>query len=279
MQSSMSAGLVSLQRYCARLLRVEDNLVAITALVVEYRAAQHVEPHVHGVAQLVYACSGVLRTTTVDEVFVLSPQRALLVPAGVTHRHDVSVAASMRTLYLPAWVEAHNRCQLLAVNRLAGELIPVLAARRYDEQKTDSYLAVLRDQLRDAPRLALGLPISRDPVVARITDSLIADPADPAGPSQWGHRVGVSGRTIARRFRTHTGLTFDQWRRRARILRAMELRAQGNTLDACAHAVGYATASAFANAFKAVTGLTPSAILQIQGEASGATAADAPDAK
>lgn len=244
-------------------MRVEDNSAAVTALAIDYEAGQHVAPHVHNVAQLVYASSGVLRTTTTDEVFVLPPQRALLVPAGVPHRHDIAIASSMRTLYLPGWNAPDARCRLLAVSRLAAELIKAVVARRYDDELSDAYLAVLQDQLRDAPRLALSLPVSDDPIVAQVVAGVLADPGAAAGPTEWGRRIGASGRTITRRFRAATGLSFDQWRRRARVLRAMELRAQGQTLDACAHAVGYASASAFANAFKTVTGLTTSSIVDV----------------
>lgn len=238
-------------------------MASVRGLAVDYQAGQRVQRHVHDVAQLVYARSGVLRTTTPDGVLVLPPQRALLVPAGVPHEHYAPVAAAMRTLYLSYSLLRSAGCQLLTVNGLARELIRTLATGRYDAKQADPYLAVLKDQLQGAPRLALVLPVSDEPVIAQITAGLLANPADPASPEEWGRRIGASGRTVARRFRACTGLTFDQWRRRARILRGMELRAQGVTLDACAHAAGYATASAFAHAFKAVTGLTSSASLNL----------------
>ena len=88
-----------------------------------------------------------------------------------------------------------------------------------------------------------------------------ADPADGRTLADWGRDVGASDRTLMRAFLAGTGLTFHQWRTRARILAALPRLAAGVSVAAVAPTVGYATASAFGTAFRRVLGTSPSAYL------------------
>ena len=61
----------------------------------------------------------------------------------------------------------------------------------------------------------------------------------------WAEQVGVSRRTLTRRFREETGLSFGAWRRRVRLLEAMTREAQGATLREVTATVGYRSPRAF----------------------------------
>src|SRR5437868_1254885 len=94
--------------------------------------------------------------------------------------------------------------------------------------------------------IADGAPATvrnRDRAAALIDDPALALTALAA-------RVGASRRTLERVFTTETGMTLGAWRRRARVLRALELLAAGTTVTATAAAVGYATPSSFVASFK-----------------------------
>ncbi|MFI5044864.1 MAG: helix-turn-helix domain-containing protein [Acidimicrobiales bacterium] len=67
-----------------------------------------------------------------------------------------------------------------------------------------------------------------------------------------------SGRTLQRRFTEQTGLGFREWRRRARLQRAMVELEAGNTVTATASVCGFSSVSAFINAFRTEIGTTPS---------------------
>jgi AraC-like DNA-binding protein len=246
--------------------RTRQRLVAGT--VHRYAAGAAVAPHSHPSAQLIWAASGVMRTTTPDGTWVLPPTRALLVPARTPHEHEVPSPARMHTLLL-AGGEQVRTCRLLAVDRLAGELIVTLSSGRFDPTVEPAYLAVLDDQLRLADPLDLGVALPDDPLLRRVVRGLLEDPGDPATLDEWGRRVGASGRTLARRFRAATGTSFDGWRRRVRMLRALELLAGGGTVAAVAHTVGYASASAFVHAFRQLTGTTPAAAIAASGAGAG----------
>ncbi len=80
-----------------------------------------------------------------------------------------------------------------------------------------------------------------------------------AAPSpQWGHEVGASARTLARLFLAETGLSFGDWRSRARLLAALPRLAAGEKVTTIALDLGYESPSAFISMFKRALGKTPS---------------------
>ena len=62
---------------------------------------------------------------------------------------------------------------------------------------------------------------------------------------------------VARRFAAETGLTFGAWRRRARLLAAIERLAGGEAVTVVALEAGYDSVSAFIHAFRRDLGVTP----------------------
>jgi AraC-like DNA-binding protein len=68
----------------------------------------------------------------------------------------------------------------------------------------------------------------------------------------------LSGRTLARHFRRHTGMSFAEWRRRARLLRALGWIAEGRPILEVAMELGYDSPSAFSAMFRRELGAPPS---------------------
>ncbi|MCR6490449.1 helix-turn-helix domain-containing protein [Amycolatopsis sp. OK19-0408] len=73
-------------------------------------------------------------------------------------------------------------------------------------------------------------------------------------------RVGMSTRTLNRRFREQTGTTPLQWLLRARVRRAQHLlEATGDPVDRIAGDVGFGSPTAFRERFKRIVGTSPQA--------------------
>ena len=77
----------------------------VVALSDEYPAL-FVDPrHTHTRAQLLFAAAGVMSVVTDQASFVIPPQRAIWVPAGVSHELTCRSAVSVRTLYFESGLD------------------------------------------------------------------------------------------------------------------------------------------------------------------------------
>lgn len=218
--------------------------------------------HQHPWIQLSYAIAGVLEVHTDAGRFVAPPQRAIWIPAGVPHQVFSSPRTEMRSLYLETaacpWGSA--QCRVLEISALVRELIRGFASfpAAYDEAGAQGRLvAVLLDQLAQAPEAALSLPWPRDAVLAALCQTLQAEPADARSLADWSLLLGVSERTLSRRFRAQTGLGFRAWRQRARLLAALPSLEAGERVTDVALSCGYDSLSAFIAAFREQFGQTP----------------------
>ena len=222
--------------------------------------------HSHRRAQLVYASQGVMTVTTGSASYVVPPQRAVWMPAGIEHRIDARSAVAMRTLYVDARSASdlpHEVC-VLQVTPLLRELIvtAVAAGPGYQSNSPESrIMSVILDQIRTQPVASLALPMPRDPRLLRVVQSLINNPADSRDLGEWGHEVGASKRTLGRLFTAQTGLSFREWRQQRRLLRALELLATGDNVTAIAVELGYDNTSAFIAMFRRCLGTTPTRYL------------------
>ena len=105
--------------------------------------------------------------------------------------------------------------------------------------------------------MPLHLPWPQDRRARSVADTLREDPGDTRSLASLCHGVGASKRTIERLFHDETGMTFGQWRKQARLLRALPLLASGESVTRVALDVGYDSTSAFISMFKSALGTTP----------------------
>lgn len=220
--------------------------------------------HQHAWHQLAYAVEGILQVRTAHAWFVAPPQRAIWIPAGVTHRVHSQRETEVRSLYAKASIAdwATDRCRVIGVSALLRELIrtfgelPVL----YPQHGPDARLVqVLLDQLAAAPDVGLALPMPTDPALKRLCLTLQAHPDSREDLSHWSRRLHLSGKTLSRRFKQETGLGFRAWRQRMRLLHALPALQRGEPVTRVAMDHGYDSVSAFIAAFKRQFGASPKA--------------------
>ncbi|MFE3543633.1 AraC family transcriptional regulator [Nocardia sp. NPDC059177] len=222
-----------------------------------------IAPHSHTHHQLAWTRTGVLGVAVDDAYWVLPPTRALWLPAGVVHRTGATRDAVLIGLYLdPA------RCALdwdrptpVGVDGLLAHLFVHLARTDLAADARLRAEAVVLDLLNPLPALPIDVPYPVDARVGSVADTLLADPADPRGLDAHARAVGVSRRTMTRLFVQDTGMSFDRWRTHVRLQAALPLLAEGQPVARVAHAVGYATPSAFLAAFRRTVGTSPSRYL------------------
>lgn len=230
--------------------------------------------HYHDVPQLVYPSSGVLAISAAGGTWVVPPQRAVWIPAGVPHAHQAHGPTQMRTLAFPlAPRDADENGgtgapvprlpavpAVLAVSPLLREVIVALTSDDdppYTGPQRANLERVALDQLRRTGQLPVRLPALGDDRLRAVAALLRADPADPRTLAELGQAVGASERTLSRLFRQQAGMSFPQWRTQFRLLRALLLLADGTPVTSTALACGWSNPSAFIEAFRRAFGDTP----------------------
>jgi AraC-like DNA-binding protein len=128
----------------------------------------------------------------------------------------------------------------------------------YSGRVTDLIL----DQLRRAPPLAGALLWPRNESLRTLCETLYAAPADARSPEAWGKQLGMSGRTLARRFEADVGMSLRSWRRRLRLFKSIELMGGGLSVTQTAMELGYSSTSAFVYAFRNDMGCSPQAYMR-----------------
>ena len=223
----------------------------------------HVEPpHVHEWDQFTYAASGLLRVETSDTSWVVPPHGAVWVPAGVEHAEHMFGPVSIRTLYFVRGIVGAlpRRCGSVNVPNLLRELILHITRIGALDRRNKSHahlIGVLLDQLTTLADVPLQLPMPSDARAARLATLVRARPAENAPIEAFARRVGASRRTLERLFLEETRMTVGEWRRRARLLHAVRLLAEGAPVTAASLDSGYSSVSAFIAAFRRSFGTTP----------------------
>jgi AraC-like DNA-binding protein len=236
--------------------------ISIASLCHEYPAAWRVPPHAHASDQLIYATAGVMEVTAAQCRWLIPPQFALWVPARVEHSIRMPGAVSMRTVYIKPGLARARGCAVVHVSALLRELI-VEAVRignlRARNQSHAAFRDVLIEQIDKASPVPTMLSLPRDARARAVAEAFIGA-ASPAGSLQARCRKqGMSLRTMQRIFRREVGSNFETWRRQARLMKAIELLAAGQSIERVSFAVGYRQASTFVAMFRRTLGMTPRA--------------------
>lgn len=113
------------------------------------------------------------------------------------------------------------------------------------------------DLVLPTSRSRLDLRIPRDLRLARLARSIAADPLRAHSLTEDAARLGLSKRTLTRRFREETGESIGRWRALACIRTALPLLADDVPVWMVAIECGYSTPSAFAAAFRRGLGISP----------------------
>jgi AraC-like DNA-binding protein len=216
--------------------------------------------------QLLFAARGMLTVHTEPGLWVVPAHQAVWVPAGVRHGVEVAGGVAMRALYLSSSLGGALRrrlpdtCRVVEISPLLREILRrAMRLRTLDRRLAAErhLLAVLLDELTLLPLVPLDLPMPRDARGIRAAALIRAAPAAPHRLADVARAAAASARTVERLFRAETGLPFGVWRQRARLLRALQLLAEGQAVTAVAGATGYESASAFVAAFRRALGTTP----------------------
>ncbi|MDH0865040.1 helix-turn-helix transcriptional regulator [Mitsuaria sp. GD03876] len=240
-----------------------DVAPASIAMEADYASGEVTPWHSHPRGQLLYAIEGVMLVDSAAGFWVIPPNRALWLPAGVRHSVRMSGTVRMRTAFIDAArIEGlPERTCVLNVSPLLRELMVAAVRVPIDHAasgRDGALMTLLVHEIRGASTLPLHLPMPTDPRLLAICEALAGKPSDPATAQDWAARLGVAAKTVHRLFQKETGMSFAQWREQARLLYALRRIAEGSRVIDIALDCGYASQSAFAAMFRRHFGAPPS---------------------
>ncbi len=224
--------------------------------------------HGHDEAQLIFAASGTVQVYTAAGRWLVPPQLAVWVPAGVLHGVDVLSDAEHWMIYWQGsaareWApsKALERAFALRVTPLLRELIFAAFAADDSPEKAELVVRLILYELIETPDAPTFLPLPASAIGRRIAELALADPRNRLDLSELASRAATSVRTISRLFPAETGLTYKTWRQRARIVLAIDQLSAGSAISQVATQAGFASTAAFCFAFRQVTRMTPTSFL------------------
>jgi len=220
--------------------------------------------HSHDLHQLEYALRGTIEVETDAAHYLLPPQQAAWIPAGLSHRSTLNHFRTVSVFFDPDMVpDNQGRARILAAAPVIREMIlygvrwPI--SRPASDPSADSFFAALASLVLDwlEHETPLCLPTTKDPLVRAVMDHTDANLAT-VTLADVCRSVGVSERTLRRAFPIATGMTWRHYLFESRLLRSMALLAEpDSTVLDVATAVGF-EGSSFARAFRRHTGESPS---------------------
>lgn len=225
--------------------------------------------HSHDLHQLEYAFEGVAEVETDAARYLLPPQQAIWIPAGLEHCTTLTRVRTVSVFLDPSLgIDAGDRARVIPAAPVLREM--VLYARRWpidrdrSAAEADTFFEALAYVIANSldQEMPLSLPTSKDPLISAAMQFTRAH-LENITLSDVCHAVGTSERSIRRAFVSEVGMSWRKYLLQSRLLKAMALLAEpGPSVLAVATAVGFESMSGLNRAFRRYTGETPLAYRQ-----------------
>lgn len=250
---------------------IDEAREEVVAAARDFPDGYRVAAHRHGRAQLLHPLSGVVMVSTAAGRWMVPPDHAMWIPAGVEHAVEMLGAVRMRSIYvLPGAAPGlPDSLAVLAMTSLMRSLV-VAAVEAGAEAGDARAAAIARLILFEMPKLEerpFVLPFPLDPRLVRLCRDFVAAPSAATTIDHWADRAGMSRRSFTRAFRRQTGLSLSVWRRHATLFAALPRLSRGEPVTEVALELGYESAPAFTTMFRKMLGVAPRGYLRQAGDA------------
>ncbi|MFT4232029.1 MAG: AraC family transcriptional regulator [Leucobacter sp.] len=215
----------------------------------------------HDTDELAWSSEGTASIIVAGSPWTVSPEQAVWIPAGVSHKVPSTRKAILFPLHFdtsapgPAWIDPTS---LWVGPELRSQLMRYIQSTFGEGGQTERERDTLLAMLPAHRQSEAFIPIPSDPRANYVAQRLMENPSDQRGIEDWAGKVGTSGKTLQRAFIASTGMNFAEWRLRARLSASLHMLAQGMPIGEIAERVGYSSASGFTTAFRRHFGHAPS---------------------
>lgn len=225
--------------------------------------------HQHQKGQLTYVEGGITYLIVDNVTHVVPAHYFFWIPKGVPHVLRLSHSATvLHSIYFYTDDDDknpfYNELGIYAASDLVVEMIAYTQCwheQMVDEQTYNfAFLQALKNILPTfvSKNMQLQLPFSDNERMVKITDYLDVNFGLPLTLSDISDHFNLSERSVSRLFQAELQISFLQYLKALRILKAIELLLKTeHSVSEIANDVGYNTVGAFSNAFCEFTGRRP----------------------
>lgn len=251
---------------------VDQNPESI--LVMRQQTEQRLPSHRHDKAQLLLVYGGIAYLQTDEKDFYIPSNHYIWIPKNYPHNlmfntQDLYII----NIYFPLKrVKGfYDELGIYPVSKLLSEMLSFSEKWQGDYYKGSwefEFLSTLKNLLskENLKKFSIQLPTTNDQRLNTIIDDLRNRLNESLTLEDTAKISGMSVRSLTRLFQTKLSITFVQYLKMLRIIRAMELiKGTDLNMTEIAYEIGYSNISAFSNNFQQLTNMRPTQFREMSG--------------
>jgi AraC-like DNA-binding protein len=243
---------------------------AASTFVIHEKSEKHIPLHQHSKGQLSYVDGGMAYIRLADELLVIPSRHYFWIPAGVPHSLRIRENGTHLRSILFATENGnrhkfYNSVGILPINDLLIEMMRFTEQWRGHILPDDERFVFLQSIKTILPQISIKplpvvLPYTENERMQQIISYIEENLADKHTLETVSKRFGLSDRTLSRFFKNTLKISFLQYLKLLRMVKAFELIQQKeHSLSEIAYLTGYQTLASFSDTFYQVTNMRPSA--------------------
>ncbi|WP_183558893.1 helix-turn-helix domain-containing protein [Mucilaginibacter sp. SP1R1] len=237
--------------------------------VLHEKLERYIPVHQHKKGQLSYVEGGIAYVHIKNKTFVIPARHYFWIPYGIEHILKVSHSATvLRSIFFYVFDDDtdpfYSRVGIYPINDLLLQMIkytdkwegPVGPGDRHYQ-----FLSTIKNLLPEISTrvLPIALPSTDNERMLPIMGYIDLHIAEEHTLQTIGKHFGLSNRSLSRLFQATLGISFLQYLKLLRMVKAFEMILQTDMpMSEIAYAIGYHSLSAFSNTFYQFTNLRPS---------------------
>ncbi|SEO12580.1 Helix-turn-helix domain-containing protein [Mucilaginibacter gossypiicola] len=247
---------------------------APTSVYVLHEKLERLIPvHQHKKGQLSYVEGGIAYVHIKNKTLVIPARHYFWIPHGLEHILKVSHSATvLRSIFFYVYDDGrdpfYSKVGIYPISDLLLQMIKYTDTWEGPVHPEDSryqFLTTIKNILPEMSThvLPIALPSTENERMRTIMDYMEENIADPHTIQSVGDRFGLSRRSLSRQFQSILGISFLQYLKLLRMVKAFEMILQTDmTMSEVAFATGYQSLSSFSNTFYQFTKSRPSAFIK-----------------
>ncbi|WP_211324830.1 helix-turn-helix domain-containing protein [Chitinophaga skermanii] len=241
----------------------------------------HLPMHKHQKGQFLYTEGGIVHVETKTKTYFIPARHFMWIPPQLEHGIKANKpTVVLRNLYFPVKQNEHPFYHEVGIYPANDLLLDMLnytkqwTGKHIDKSQTRdfTFIMAIKAILPDISKysLPLALPYPKDKRLLEIIRYINQSLDEPLLFPAIAKKFGFSERSLSRLFHQDLGISFLQYTKIARLMRALELILESKlSINEISMMVGYSSLPTFSNTFNSLLGVRPTEYVKLRGVARG----------